>query len=267
MKLFLALLMAAILIIGLSLGSRPVLAQSDPVGPNFGAYRFNDGKVYKEDEELKVQVHLIPEEFGTGLDAWTVLGKSVSETVAQSDTGVWFFGLETDLFIPLESEFEFQDLIWSPGRDRFVLVRGSGVRTDMFFQLYTLFDYSLEFTEPYNLSRQTEIPGIRGSLFWLADGKRIVLTKIDDEPTESEKISVPEVPKRLRLSAVIYDSAGGKISVLKQSTSTQNFLVSSVSADNQKIFILEQYVEAPMDWADANKIQEREETVRVPVYK
>jgi hypothetical protein len=262
MKIFWSVMMAAVMAALIGLGGQEALADVEEEGPNFGAYALRNGKIFKGGEELKCEVNEVPENIQNGISAWAVIGESSSGSVTAADTGVWFFGEEVDLFLALDSEYEFQGLDWSPKGDRFVLSLGSGVRPDLFFQLYTIFNQSLEFTEPYELSKIAEITGVRGSLQWLGDGMRFVLTRIDDNPGQTGELAA--VPHWTRLSAILFDSAAGETIVLKQSTNTQNFEISSVSEDDDNISITEHYVKSPLDWADESKIQERIETVPIP---
>jgi hypothetical protein len=50
-------------------------------------------------------------------------------------------------FLPLESEFECRDVIFSPDESYFLLMSGSGVRPDMFYILY----------DPETMEKKTEI--------------------------------------------------------------------------------------------------------------
>jgi hypothetical protein len=232
-------------------------------GPNFGAYTLRNGHVYKGDEELGVEVYEIPGGLEkNGIYAWAVLGTETSESIGESDTGVWFFGEEEDRFIPLDSESEYQGLLWNGEWDRFVLVRGGGMRADMFFDVYTLFEDAPENSSNFSTTKKAEFSGMRGEMAWTSDGMRFVFTRIDD--TREETGELANAPYWLRLSAVLYDSAADETIVLKESTDTQNFRFSAISKDGEKIVISEEYVKSPKDWADEEKVKTREITVPVP---
>jgi hypothetical protein len=259
MRKFFALLLMVVLI---CLSSAAAFAANEGTRPNFGAYALKDGHVYKGGEELGCEVHEVPEGLANGMKAWAVIGADSSDSVAESDTGVWFFDEEADMFIPLDSEYEFQGLVWSPAGDRLVLVRGSGMRADIFYELYTLFDKSMKNTEPFNMAKKAEFAGMRGEAAWTADGMRFVFTRIDD--TRDDTGELANVPYWLRLSAVLYDSATGETVVMKESTDTQNFRFGAVSGDGENIVLSEEYVKSPKDWADEDKVKTREVTVPVP---
>ena len=64
-------------------------------------------------------------------------------------------------------------------------------------------------------------------------------------------------------SAVLYDPDQGVI-VLKQATAKENFIVTGVSEDGEKITISVTSVNSEKDWEDDEKRQESEITVEVP---
>jgi hypothetical protein len=216
-----------------------------------GAFSLKNGRVYKGKTELDCEVYDVPAEVEGSIRHWSAFGTDTSDAVSETETGVWFFGGEGEFmtFIPLESEYEYQDIVWSPSGDRLVLVRGSGVRADMFFELYA-----------EGMERKAEFSGVRGSLVWLDDGMRFVFTRIDGTRDEAVVFSIGT----LRLSAVLYDSAIGETTVLKEATGTQNFYFSGISGDGENIAVSEEYVETPGDWADEGKIKNREISVPIP---
>jgi hypothetical protein len=235
-------------------------ASSEGNGPGFEAYTLKGGHVYRGDEKLRCEVHDVPENTANGIKAWAVIGAGSSDSVTEADTGVWFFGGGAVMFIPLDSEHECQDLIWSPAGDRLVLVRGSGVRPDVFYELYTLPDEGAGDAGPFNKEKEAGFSGMLGEVSWLEDGMRFAFTRIDDarrgEPADN--------PHWLRLSAVLHDSAVGETIALKESTDTQNFRFGSVSPDGGDIVLSEEYVESPEDWGDEDKVKTREISVPVP---
>ena len=153
-------------------------------------------------------------------------------------------------FIPLDNENEYQDLLWSPAGDRLILVRGSGARPDMFFDVYA-----------EGMEKQAEFSGLREEIAWLDDGMRIVFTRIDGI---REGGAFPGLSYGLQLSVILYDSAVEETIPLKEASVTKNFSFVSVSEDGEKITVLETSVRSPNDWADEEKIDEREISVPVP---
>jgi hypothetical protein len=233
--------------------------------PNFGAYVLERDGVYKGGELLECEVGAVPSGLYNGVRAWAAFGPDTSESVPESDTGVWFFGdfgEKAKLFIPLDSEAEYQDLLWNGEGNRFVLVRGSGVRSDMFFEVYALPEEGPKEAAPLTLEKKAEFSGVRGQLAWLEDGMRFTFTRIDD--TREETGELANTPYWLRLSAVLYDSTVDATTVLKESTDTQNFRFSSISEDGGNIVLSEEYVESPEDWADEDNVKTRDITVPIP---
>ncbi len=216
------------------------------------AFALIEGRVQKDGTPLDCEVYDIPSGLDNGIASWAVIGTGTSDAVTEKETGVWFFGSEGEFmtFIPLDSENEYQDLLWSPAGDRLILVRGGDARPDMFFDVYA-----------EGMEKQTEFTGLRGEIGWLEDGMRIVFTRIDGI---REKGSFPGLSYGLQLSVVLYDSAVEETIPLKEASGTKNFSFTSVSEDGEQIAIQETSVRSPKDWADEEKIKEREITVPVP---
>jgi dipeptidyl aminopeptidase/acylaminoacyl peptidase len=222
------------------------------VPPEAVAYSLKDGSAWRGEEELGCEIYEIPEGIANGIVHWAAVGTGTSETVTQEETGVWFFDGKGGVaaFIQLESENEYQGIAWSPAGDRLILVRGSGVRPDMFFDLYGP-----------GMKKQAEFPGLSDGIQWLDDA-RFVFTRIDEDIREGG--SFLNLGYGLRLSTVLYDSVPSKTIVLKEATDTQNFSFAEISNDGKNIVISEEYVKSPEDWGDEEKIQQREVTVPVP---
>ncbi|MDR0882923.1 MAG: hypothetical protein LBP55_10390 [Candidatus Adiutrix sp.] len=230
------------------------LAASGEIGQgelNKAAFSLKNGRVRKDGKELDCEIYEMPRGIDNGIKTWAVIGTETSDTITQREAGVWFFGGEGDFmtFIALESENEYQDIVWSPAGDRLVLVRGSGVRPDMFFDVYG-----------EGMEKQAEFSGMRGEIQWIDSG-RIGFTRIDDVRDSGDGVYSPSL---LRLSAVLYDSAINEATVLKESTDTQNYRFNGISKDGESIVISEYYVKNPKDWADEEKVKDRKITVPMP---
>jgi hypothetical protein len=181
-----------------------------------------------------------------------VFGTDTSEAVKENETGVWFFtesgGALT--FVPLESEYECQGVIFSPGGGSFVLVKGSGARPDMSFEVYG------EGTE-----KMAEFGGIRGEIEWV-DPVRFVFTSIGEDTREGG--SFLNLSYGLYLSVSMYDTAAKELTVLKEATATRNFTLGSMTEDGSAVTVVEQSVKSEKDWADEDKIKTREIQVEIP---
>jgi hypothetical protein len=227
-------------------------AQKESDELNMDAFSLKDGHVFKDGEKLDCEVYEIPEGIDNEIKNWAAIGTETSDSVTEAETGVWFFGNEGQLmtFIPLDNEHEYQDLLWSPSGDRLILVRGSGMRPDVFFELY---DEGME--------KKAEFSGLRGEIAWLEDGMRFAFTRIDDVRDSEDGVYSSSL---LKLSAVLYDSTVDETVVLKESTDTKNYRFSEISDDGEKIVITEESVKSPKDWGDEEKVKEREIKVPVP---
>ena len=237
MKKFLIFLIAVVM----AFTASPVFAAQD--GP---PYSVKDGRVYADGEELDAEVYEAPKGLDNGIKYWAAL-----EGGDESETGVWFFTSDGQAngFIPLDSPYEYQDLLWSPDGGQLLLATGSGMRADMFFTLYG-----------EGMEQKVEIPGVRGSAAWV-DPLRFVLTRIDDPRADEDGVILEY--ESYKTSAVLYDSAADDETILGESSGTQDFAIGEVT-DDGKIVIIESYVDSPKDWADEDKIKTRETTVEVP---
>lgn len=230
----------------------PPLAEKGETTLRTDAFAIKDGRVYKDEEELACEVYEIPGGLENGIAAWAVVGPETSDAVTETETGVWFFGTEGEFltFIPLDSEHEYQDLLWSPSGDRLVLVRGSAARPDMFFDVYA-----------EGMEKQAEFSGLRGEIAWLDDGMRFVFTRIDDIRGGT---ATPGRSYGLKLSAVLYDSAIKETIPLKEASDTKNYSFVSLAEDRERIVLSESSVRSPKDWSNERKVRERTITVPVP---
>jgi hypothetical protein len=220
--------------------------------PDISAFALKDGRVYKGGAELDCEVNEIPSEVEGPIRFWSAFGTDASEAVRGNETGVWFF---TDIggaltFVPLESEYECQGIIFSPGGGSFVLVRGSGARPDMFFEVYG------EGTE-----KMAEFGGIRDEIEWIGPD-RFVFTSIGEDIRGDGRFL--NLSYGLYLSVSMYDTAGKELTVLKEATDTLNFTLGGVTEDGSAVTVIEQSVKSEKDWADEDKIKTREMSVKIP---
>ena len=226
--------------------------QDDGAGNGIRAEAFSirDGKLFLDDEALDCEVYDTPDWLDNELAYWAVIGPDVSDSIHEEETGIWFFGVEGGGalgFIPLDSVFEYPEVIWSPAQDRLAIIRG-GTRPDLFLEIYS-----------EGMEKTAEFSCLRGSAMWLSDGMRLVFTRIDDIREEG---LYPGRSYGFRFSVVLYDSALDESFVLKEATDTKNFVVYDVSADDDEIVITEISVKSQKDWKNEDRIKERE--LRIP---
>lgn len=216
--------------------------------PAPGAFSVRDGRVFRDGTALECEVHTVPAGIDNGIAFWSVVGSETSDAVKEEETGVLFFGPAGAAtgFIPLESESEYQDLIWSPDGGRCVLATG-GARPDVFFTPYG-----------EGMEKGEELSGLNGSIAW-ADPHRFVYTRIDDV---REGAFSPGRSYGFKFSAVLYDATTASETVLKKASDTRNYIFLSLSGD--RVTIMENSVKSVKDWSKEKKIVERELSVPIP---
>jgi hypothetical protein len=218
-------------------------------------FSLRDGQVYKDGETVGCNVYEVPPDLNNGIKTWAALSEmsdvSGGGEVTEAEAGLWFFGGEGEFmgFVPNDSVYGYADILWSPSGDRFALIYGSGMRADLFCDIYV------------NMKKWAEFAVQRGCEGeWLGDGMRFVSTRIDDtrengSPSQGTGFGV-------KLSVVLYDSPIDEMTVVKEATDTQNFAFAGISGDD--IVISENYVKSPDDWADDEKVEMRKIKVPVP---
>lgn len=223
----------------------------DDAGIRTESFTIEDGELLLDGEPIECEVYDVPDWLDNGIANWVVIGPDTSELVAEEETGVWFFNEDGYFmsFIPLDSDAEHPQIIWSPVGDRLALMRG-GMRPDLFLEVYA-----------EGMEKVAEFACLSGSAEWLEDGMRLVFTRIDDVREEAR---FPGRSYGFRFSVVLYDSALGMETVLKEATDKANYVLSGVSSDGEKVLITETSVKSPKDWKDETKIKEREIKVPVP---
>jgi hypothetical protein len=217
------------------------------------AFTLKDGRVHKGEVALDSQVNEVPPEIGGAVRYWSVVGPSASDAVQENAIAVWFFSSEglSLRHMPLEGEYELQDVYFSPGGERFVLEKGSPMRPDISYEVYG--------ETPEKIG---EIAGIRGGLTWI-DPVRFVMTRIDDARAfEEEPAYGPAYG--WRVSIVMFDASAKKTIVLKESTDTQNFWFMGIIEDGKALSGREDRVKSEGDWGDDEKIESRDIRINIP---
>jgi len=222
---------------------------------DISVFSLKDGSIYRGGVALDCYVNEVPSEIDGPIRYWSVLGPDVSDAVLENETGVWFFAQDGACltFVPLESEYGYQDIVFSPDGGKFVLATGSGMRPDVFFEVYG------EGTE-----KLAELIGVIGQLAWV-DPLRFVFTLIDEDMDDDiREGAFHGLAYDMYLSVAMYDTAAMEMTVLKKATGTQNFLFDEVIEDGNAVTVTEKSVKALEDWADDEKIEMREIRVEIP---
>lgn len=214
----------------------------------YDKFTVKDGTVYEGDMSLYCDLNDITVEGPA--QYWAVLGPDTSEDIAKEETGLWMFTSagEVCFFVPLEDDKGIQNIIFSPGQNRFVIEEGSGIRPDLFFMVYG------------PEGKIAEFPGLRHSVSWVSPSV-FVFTKIEDGDREGSFLNLGY---GLYLSAVKYDAEAKKETPLREATVTQNFYLSDVAADKKSVTIGVESVEYEKDWASPEKIEHTELKVMIP---
>jgi hypothetical protein len=235
-----------------SLKIKPAAANKAGENVDLSAFELKGGKIFKNGIVLNCEISVVPRDIQGPIRFWSLVGPNSSETVRDSETGVWFFsGAGVSLtFVPLESVNEFQTITFSPNGEYFILGRGSGVRPDLAYEVYG------DGTE-----KIADFSGIRDNIQWL-DNVRFVLTRIEDSIREGGRYA--NLAYGLKLSVVLYDTVSKETTVLKEATDTHNYLISEVAGDGNSLEVTEQSVKSPADWGDFDKINERQIEVPIP---
>ena len=234
-----------------------ILTFADAAEPaDISAFALKDGSVYKGGAELDCEVNEVPSDIEGAIRYWCAFGPDANDSVTEDETGVWFFTSSgaSLTFVPLESEYECQDVVFSPDGGKFVLVTGGGMRPDVSFEVYGEGTEKLE-----------EFDGIRGALAWI-DPVRFVFTRLDDTRDIGDDYAGGFLSQMgaLRVSVVMYDAAVGEAVVLKEATDTQNFWLGEVIEDGAAVTVSEDFVKSAKDWKDEDKIGTREIRVEIP---
>jgi hypothetical protein len=218
--------------------------------PDISLFTIRNKSVYRDGVKLEdATVNEVPAETEGSIRFWSAFGAD-RDGVKESETGVGFFSREGDCltFVPLESEFEAQDVVMSPGGGAFVLVTGSGFRPDMFFNVYG------EGTE-----KMAEFSGMRGQLVWL-DPVRFVFIRIDGTRDLSGGIAAGHW---LKTSLVMYDTAAKEETVLKEATDKLNYSFLLLSGDGSALSVTQESVKSEKDWEDDDKVNSRDIEVEI----
>jgi hypothetical protein len=234
------------------LACAPAFAAADGTA-GLSAFALKDGKVYKGGEALDCEVNEIPDAEGP-VRYWSVFDQETSEEVTEGESGLWFFAADgkSSAFLPVDSELigAVQNVIFSPGGERFLLETGPQYQPEAVYGVY----------ETAVLEKKAEVDGVKGAV-WI-DPKRFVMTRIDgarDVPEPS-----PGRAFAYRASVVMYDAAASETAVLKESTDTKSYWLGEVIEEGGALSVREESVESEKDWGDEEKTGAREITVPVP---
>jgi hypothetical protein len=228
-------------------GAFPAFAADAKSAPNLGAFLLKDGKVFKNKTALECEVHEIE---GKGaFRFWSAFGPETSEAVAENETGVCLFSAKGACvrFVALDSENEAQDVLPSADGKAFVLVTGSGMRADVFFNVYG-----------EGAEKLAELSGVLGQIVWL-DAGRFAFARIDDTREVDAAAG-----NWLKTSLVLYDTAAKKETVLKKATDKLNYAEPALTPGENSITVTEEAVKSAKEWKNDDKVKRKEIKVPIP---
>jgi hypothetical protein len=223
------------------------------------AFSVKDGGVYKGDVKIECELNTIAPGVADGaVRYWAAIiqGEEPGPVDFFEESGVWFFDAKgaAIAFDPYSFDGRVcKGVVFSPGGKYFLLVK-SLVYTGR-FDTVGLYLYETESMKPLS----EEIASFQDSFAWV-DGGRFVMTRLDGthDPEESDYETYG-----ILASAVMFDAAAGKETVLKRATATKNYRIARID-DGGSLTLAEDSVKSVQDWEDEEKIQTKEIRVKVP---
>ena len=218
-----------------------------------GDYILKDGKIYRvEGGKETLLEDEAPQSYATdaGLWSWVQVDPEY-EGMEGSESGVCFFLGEDEKpagFLPIENAGSCE-LEFSPSGEKLLVNRSTDDRQDI--GLYLVDAAKKSFV------RQRSFVGI-GVCFWV-DPHRFIFNRIDEDKgvrSGSDDIGW--------YSAVLYDSVEEELIVIKEATATRNYLLAGFDHETGMLELHEVFVKDEKDWADGEKIEDREITVPIP---
>ncbi len=220
-----------------------------------GDYLLKDGKAYRADgdmERLLEDAEVQRTDTGAGLWSWIVVDPGQSAGMQGSESGICFFrGVDARPagFLPVAEEAGSCRLYFSPSGDK--LLVSWGYEYIRHLSLY-LIDKEKGFVKKASFE-------VAGTPFWV-DPQRFAFNAVDAK-------------KGLRAegkfdswwsSVTLYDSMTNSLTVLKQATSTADYVITGFDQETGALEIMESTVEEAKDWADDDAVRDREIRLTVP---
>jgi hypothetical protein len=226
----------------------PLAFSTEGESADSSVYKLKDGAVYMSGEKLESEVEVVAVEsdIGGNIRHWAILGDD------EDGYGVYFFAKDGACasFVAIDGEYSCQGIRFSLDGKRLLLADGSPMRPDVTYLLY----------DAASMEKKGEFTGIKYQAEWL-DPVRFVFTRIEEDTREGAYLNLGY---GLRLSVVMFDTAGNEETVLKEATDKQNYSLSSTVVGGAAVMVYEESVKSEADWADEDKIETREIKVEIP---
>ncbi len=221
-----------------------------------GNYLLKDGKAYRVDggrETLLEGVDAQRADTAAGPWSWIVVDPEQSDGMKGTESGICFFrGADARPagFLPVAEEAASCRLYFSPSGDKLLVSWGHEYIQHL--SLY-LIDKEKGFVKKASFK-------VAGPPFWI-DQQRFVFNAVDAEKG-------PRAEGKFDLwwsSVTLCDSMKDKLTVLRQATATADYAVTGCDRKSGALEIMESTVKDEKDWADEDKVDDKE--LRLPVPK
>ncbi|MBQ3893414.1 MAG: hypothetical protein II737_08490 [Mailhella sp.] len=221
-----------------------------------GVYLLKDGKAYRADggtEKLLEGVDVQRADTSAGPWSWIAVDPGQDPEMEGSKSGICFFrggDARPAGFLPVAEEAASCRLFFSPSGDRLLVSRGYEYIQHL--SLY-LIDKEKGFVKKASFE-------VAGPPFWV-DPQRFAFSAVDAKKG-------PRAEGKFDLwwsSAALYDSMKNKLTVLRQATATADYAVTGCDRKSGMLEVMESSVKDVKDWADEDKVDDKE--LRFPVPK
>ena len=221
-----------------------------------GGYLLRDGKAYRADggrEKLLEGVDVQRADTGAVPWSWIAVDPGQSEDLKGQESGIFFFrdgDARPAGFLPVAEEAASCRLYFSPSGDR--LLVSQGYEYIQHLSLY-LIDKEKGFVKKASFE-------VAGPPFWV-DPQRFAFSAVDAKKG-------PRAEGKFDLwwsSAALYDTMKNSLTVLRQATATADYAVTGCDMKGGELEIMESSVKDVKDWADEDKVDDKE--LRFPVPK
>ena len=212
------------------------------------------GKVYRGDGGKEPLLEdAVPERAATdkGLFSWVLVDPDF-EGMEGSEGGICFFLGEDEKpagFLPIKEDAGACMLEFSPSGEKLLISHGVEAKQDL--GLYLVDAAKKSFVRKKSFSSM-------GPSVWV-DAHRFIFVAVDEgkglrSGTEDTWWTSPS----------LYDSVEDQVIVIKEASSTKNYVIAASDFEEGALTLIEFSVKDEKDWADADKVEEKELTVPLP---
>ena len=219
-----------------------------------GDYVLKDGKVYRVDGGKETLLEdAEPERANTdkGLFSWILVDPDF-EGMEGSEGGICFFLGEDEKpagFLPIKEDAGASMLDFSPSGEKLLISHGIEAKQDL--RYYVVDAAKKSFVKEKSFTSM-------GPFAWI-DAHRFIFLAVDEgkglrSGTEDTWWTSPS----------LYDSVEDHLTVIKEAEATKNYVIAASDFEEGTLVIIEYSVKDEKDWADEDKVEEKELTVPIP---